>query len=95
MKQLTLFGVSQKKQTIMTTEQKANAYDDALERAKKYCKGHHADVNPQAAMEYVFPELKESEDDEKMREKLLFLMEEENSIDSWDGCYQWLQNLKF
>lgn len=120
----------------MTIEEKAQAYDEALKRAKNYCEGHHTDVNPQAAMEYVFPELKESEDerirkeliefvnnntlsvderhyrwidwlkkqgqqkpawseeDEDMRQKLLFLMEEENSIDSWGGCYEWLQSLK-
>ena len=35
-----------------------------------------------------------SEEDEKMREKLLFLMEEENSIESWEGCYEWLKLLK-
>lgn len=54
----------------MTTEEKARAYDEALERAKNYCKGHHTDVNPQAAMGYVFPNLKESED-ERIRKQLL------------------------
>lgn len=34
-----------------------------------------------------------SEYDEKMRERLLFLMEEENSIDSWYVCYEWLKSL--
>lgn len=34
-----------------------------------------------------------SEEDENMREKLLFLMKEENSIDSWGGCYEWLQSI--
>lgn len=45
-------------------------YEQALERAKNYHKGHTLDVNPQAAMEYIFPELKESED-EKMRKDLI------------------------
>jgi len=39
------------------------AYNEALKRAIEYSEGHSIDVNPQAAMEYVFPELKESEDD--------------------------------
>lgn len=34
-----------------------------------------------------------SEEDEDMRQKLLFLMKEENSIDSWEGCYEWIQSL--
>ena len=45
-------------------------YEQAFERAKNYHEGHTLDVNPQAAMEYVFPELKESKD-EKMRNHLL------------------------
>ena len=44
-------------------------YEKALERAKDYIDGHHIDVNPQKAMEYVFPELKESED-EKIRKEI-------------------------
>lgn len=35
-----------------------------------------------------------SEEDEKICEKLLFLMEEENSIEYWEGCYEWLKSLK-
>lgn len=34
-----------------------------------------------------------SGEDEKMRKNLLFLMEQENSISSWEGCYEWLKSL--
>lgn len=34
-----------------------------------------------------------SEEDENMREKLLFLMKEENSRESWGGCYEWLKSI--
>ena len=45
-------------------------YEQALERARNYREGHTLDVNPQAAMEYVFPELNESED-EKVRKRII------------------------
>lgn len=35
-----------------------------------------------------------SEEDEKMCQNLLYLMEENNSISSWEGCYEWLKSLK-
>ena len=35
-----------------------------------------------------------SEEDERMCKNLLFLMEQENSISSWEGCYDWLKSLK-
>ena len=55
----------------MTQEEKAKRYDEALERAKNYREGHTLDVNPQSAMEYVFPELADSED-EKIREQVVY-----------------------
>ena len=39
------------------------------------------------------PKQEWSEEDEEMRKKLLFLMEEENSISSWEGCYEWLKSI--
>lgn len=50
----------------MTLEQKAKAYDEAIERAKEMC----AMPTDKATMEYVFPELKVSED-ERIREELI------------------------
>lgn len=43
------------------------AYKEALLRAKEYSEGHSIDVNPQAAMGYVFPELKESDGERERR----------------------------
>ena len=62
----------------MTTEEKARAYDKALEKAKKkYNSKYHPSVGPSgvylnnADLEDIFPELKESED-EKIRKALVW-----------------------
>lgn len=49
---------------IMTTEQKAKAYDDALERMKSWVRGEHPEcfTEAQKAAEFIFPKLAESED---------------------------------
>ena len=51
----------------MNYEQK---YKKAIERAKNYCDGHHTEVSPKAMSEYLFPELRESED-ERIRKGLI------------------------
>jgi flavodoxin len=56
-------NLKRKKQMIMTQEDKAKAYDEALERARKW------EGNP-AAVDYIFPKIKESED-EKIRKELI------------------------
>ena len=44
---------------------------------------------------YVHPVKPEwSDEDEKMRQNLLYLMRENNSIDGWEGCYEWLKSLR-
>ena len=48
-------------------------YEEALERAKKYHEGHTLDVNPQAAMEYVFPVLRENGSEKIRKEIIQFL----------------------
>ena len=57
----------------MTQEEKAKAYDEALERAKVY-KNHLIESNDDNGavreLEYIFPELKESED-ERIRKGLI------------------------
>jgi len=58
----------------MTQEEKAKAYDEALERAKKL----HEDCDGKPVLgwyEYIFPELAESED-EKIRKWLIGLLSE-------------------
>ena len=57
----------------MTQEQKAKAYDEAIERAKEYWETDNdntLDIKAKGTMEYLFPELKESED-ERMKKTII------------------------
>ena len=54
----------------MTQEQKAKAYDEALERAKSVIEQNPLMEYLKKGIEYIFPELKESED-ERIRKSLL------------------------
>lgn len=56
-------------QIVMTQEEKAKAYDEALERAKAYHRNELAGSKKEM-MEYIFPELAESED-ERIRRTLV------------------------
>ncbi len=60
----------------MTQEQKAKAYDEALERMKSWVRGEHPEcfTEAQKAAEFIFPELKESED-ERIRKALIRCMQ--------------------
>ena len=59
----------------MTQEEKAKAYDEALERARALNNGKDVDVEAgTTTCEYIFPELKESED-EKIKELLKHYLE--------------------
>ena len=54
----------------MTQEEKAKAYDEALERAREYWETDNdntLDIKAKGTMEYLFPELKESEDEKIMK----------------------------
>ena len=54
---------------MKTVEEKAKLYDEALERAKKINKCEADDRKPGTSIcEYIFPELKESEDDHIRKE---------------------------
>ena len=57
----------------MTQEQKAKAYDEALERAKSWAEGKEEDLGASAksVAEFIFPELRESED-ERIRKLLVW-----------------------
>jgi len=63
----------------MNIEEKAQRYDEAIERAKDFIKGevHYALRKGENIMCWVFPELKESED-EKIRKECISI------IDTWD-----------
>lgn len=63
---------------MKTIKQKAKAYDEALERAKKmYNSTYHPTVGPSgvcynnADLEILFPELRESED-ERIRNEIIY-----------------------
>lgn len=64
----------------MTIEEKAKAYDEALGRAKEM----RTTLSDQAISEYIFPELKESED-ERIRKAIIdyFNLQEDNTTYSF------------
>lgn len=58
----------------MTDKEKAEAYDEALERARAINNGKDVDVESGTTIcEYIFPELKESEDD-KIRKEIISIL---------------------
>ena len=58
----------------MTEKEKAEAYDKALERARAINNGKDVDVESGTTIcEYIFPELKESED-EKIRKEIISIL---------------------
>lgn len=55
----------------MTQEEKAKRYDEAFERARAFNNGEDSNIEVGTTLcEYIFPELKESED-ERIRKKLI------------------------
>ena len=58
----------------MTTEEKAKAYDEALEQAKKFHTPDSNNSNLKAVLELIFPKLRESED-ERIRKHLIEIVE--------------------
>jgi hypothetical protein len=80
-----------------TIEEKAKAYDEALDRARVYWEtddNNTLDIKARGTMEYLFPELAESED-EKIRKEILEVAE---TVVSRDGtlygkkynCREWI-----
>ena len=58
----------------MTEKEKAEAYDEALERARAINNGKDVDVESGTTIcEYIFPELKESED-EKIKKEIISIL---------------------
>ena len=55
---------------MKTIEEKAKAYDEALERTKEWSETKNGYYTPKELCEEIFPELKESED-EKIRKILI------------------------
>lgn len=73
----------------MTPEEKAKAYDEALERAKSFQQKYGGDFAG-----YIFPELRESEDDRIRKGLVGFLWRiangEMGSMPSAKSCQEWL-----
>ena len=80
----------------MTIEQKAKAYDEAIKRMKSWVRGEHPEcfTEAQKAAEFIFPELKESED-ERIRKELIDyinrLTATPNNIDKYNAWLDWLE----
>lgn len=74
----------------MTQEEKAKAYDKALERAREYKKYDYMMIN--VALDNIFPELKESED-ERIRKELIKFHKSTIDIDGIKGeqIIAWLE----
>lgn len=66
---------------INILKEKAKAYDGALERMKSWAKGEHPEcfTEAQKAAEFIFPELKESED-EKIRKELISFLQSYDTL---------------
>ena len=82
---------------MMTVEEKAKAYDEAIERAAEcYKDGLPLSQPPKSVLEYVFSHLKETKD-EKIRQLLIrfvkFDMDDNYSDDfTKEDCLKWLKN---
>ena len=75
----------------MTIEEKAKAYDEALERMKSWMRGEHPEcfTEAQKAAEFIFPELKESED-EKVRKEIIAVFKGEISYTSEEDAQKYI-----
>lgn len=78
----------------MTIEEKAKRYDEALERMKSWVRGEHPECFTEApkAAEFIFPELKESED-ERIRRNIIAALKGEGyyDCDLTNECIAWVK----
>lgn len=76
----------------MTQEEKALAYDEALERMKSWVRGEHPEcfTEAQKAAEFIFPELKESKD-EKIKREILELVSIAGNGNQFEEIKDWLE----
>ena len=73
---------------MKTIEEKAMAYDEAIERAKVYWETDNdntLDIKARGTMEHLFPELAESED-ERIRKRILFSLQKDIMATKNSGC---------
>jgi len=73
----------------MTIEQKAKAYDEAIKRMKSWVRGEHPEcfTEAQKAAEFIFPELKESED-ERIKQRIIKLIKMSNEVGGF-ALHKW------
>jgi len=76
----------------MTTEEKAKAYDEALEKAKKYHE-EYWQVDAKDITETLFPQLRESED-ERIRTEIISALEFANDGGIYDKHIAYLEKQK-
>ena len=86
----------------MTIEEKARAYDEALERCKEWASGtwgHSVDDSPKDIAEFIFPQLVESEDEIHRKWILEYLYDglrkaDEQFKDHFKSAINWLEKQK-
>ena len=76
----------------MTVEEKAKSYDEALQRARELNSGKDVDVEAgTTTCEYIFPELKEGEDERIKREIRNFIWEYPDKLPERDKWLAWFE----
>lgn len=80
---------------MKTLEEKARAYDEALERARKLYNSEETSADVEIACETIFPELAESEDELIRKEIIAFLkenLETGSAEETWSlsGLERWI-----
>lgn len=75
----------------MNTEQKAQAYDKALERAREWYNDPHITIGLKGNLKDIFPELKESEDEKIRKELIDFVKSRLAGFPKCDRFISWLE----
>ena len=75
----------------MTVEEKAKAYDEALKKASVAHKDE--DRHLKATLERIFPELKRSEDEKRLRKTTIAFLKDfaEQGYENAVECINWLE----
>ena len=76
----------------MTIEQKAKAYDEALERAKRCIEEYDYDKLDNPYIE-VFPELGETEDEKMMKQLHSWMLEFGGAEEYTEKVHEWMKDL--
>ena len=76
----------------LSIEEKARAYDEALGRMKSWARGEHPEcfTDAQKAAEFVFPELKKSEEERIKNELVDFIYDKTDTYELREKSNSWL-----